>query len=777
MVTRLACLAAAGAVGVAASGEQGAAVLIGELVGIQLVGVLAAIGVGAALHRNGVLWLPESLCTTSIGALVGLAVRFGLPKLAPTMGFYSEVFTLLLLPIIIFQAGFGLPIDAYARNIGTILSLAVPGTLISTAAIAALMYGVGQAGVSLPLTLPEALAFASLLSATDPVATLATFSTLKVHPDLDALTSGESIGNDAMAIVLFRTFASTVGRELTEDTIVGAAVSFVKVLLGSVAIGLGGGLLATLLFRGANAPPLWLRLPACCRCGGGGLAARSSTPTAGSRQAAAARVAQLSLPAADGASAPRGHSSDGSSGGSSGGSTGPAVVGAADDWGRRASASAATAVGNPFRSATIEAGAAPGGGSSSGGGGGGGGGISSSSSSSSSSSRQLRVAMLRVAMLASGGGGGTPAPTPPREDSAAAGASSAITTSSEAFALGGGDSPALAAARDDAAATSLLGSGRHAGSGDDDATASYGFGTPMAQAAILLLIGYGAYVCAEIGQQSGIVAILVAGVAMQRYTSLLLDPLGVRVAQALLRQLSQLADCIVFFSIGLDVALFADVELRAEFVAWTVLACVISRALNVFPIAAAVNAAVWCRRRQRAYFARPEEELSKAAAAGAGAATAPPAAIPFNFQILLWHAGLRGAIAYASALSFPGPRADAVQSCTAAVVLVTSSLMGLSVLPMLNLLRIPFDRGDGGPTGYEHLAHAPVRPPGCVGVAELGLQRLLAGRAAFLVHHGVPDERAFARQARLAAAAGGGGAGGGSGAGGFGATAGVGKER
>ena len=52
------------------------------------------------------------------------------------------------------------------------------------------------------LRLTDALAFGALISAVDPVATLAIFSAMDVEPILNMLVFGESILNDAVSIVL-----------------------------------------------------------------------------------------------------------------------------------------------------------------------------------------------------------------------------------------------------------------------------------------------------------------------------------------------------------------------------------------------------------------------------------------------------------------------------------------------------------------------------------------------------------------------------------------------
>lgn len=57
-------------------------------------------------------------------------------------------------------------------------------------------------GLTYSLNAKESYAFGSLVSAVDPVATLAIFNALDIDPVLYMLVFGESILNDAVAIVL-----------------------------------------------------------------------------------------------------------------------------------------------------------------------------------------------------------------------------------------------------------------------------------------------------------------------------------------------------------------------------------------------------------------------------------------------------------------------------------------------------------------------------------------------------------------------------------------------
>ena len=62
------------------------------------------------------------------------------------------------------------------------------------------VYLLGVADVVYQLDFVQSFAFGSLISAVDPVATLAIFQALDVDPVLNMLVFGESILNDAVAI-------------------------------------------------------------------------------------------------------------------------------------------------------------------------------------------------------------------------------------------------------------------------------------------------------------------------------------------------------------------------------------------------------------------------------------------------------------------------------------------------------------------------------------------------------------------------------------------------
>ena len=117
--------------------------------------------------------------------------------------FDPEIFFNILLPPIIFHAGYSMKKKYFFRNIGSIFAFAFLGTAISTFTVGGVMYGVTSSVQRLEnVTFIDNLHFGALISATDPVTVLAIFSDLNVDVNLHALVFGESVLNDAVAIVL-----------------------------------------------------------------------------------------------------------------------------------------------------------------------------------------------------------------------------------------------------------------------------------------------------------------------------------------------------------------------------------------------------------------------------------------------------------------------------------------------------------------------------------------------------------------------------------------------
>ncbi|XP_046899223.1 sodium/hydrogen exchanger 6-like [Hypomesus transpacificus] len=173
--------------------------------------------------------------------------------------FDPEVFFNILLPPIIFHAGYSLKRRHFFRNIGSILTYAFMGTVISCFVIGLLMYGcvsfmkaVGQMEGDFFFT--DCLFFGAIVSATDPVTVLAIFNELRVDVDLYALLFGESVLNDAVAIIL----SSSIGAyQPTGDNTHSFQASamgksfgvFLVVFSGSLALGVATGVMTALVTK------------------------------------------------------------------------------------------------------------------------------------------------------------------------------------------------------------------------------------------------------------------------------------------------------------------------------------------------------------------------------------------------------------------------------------------------------------------------------------------------------------------------------------------------
>ena len=94
--------------------------------------------------------------------------------------------------------------------------------------------------VDYPLALLAALVFGSLISATDPVTVLAVFQALGVKVDLFSMVFGESVLNDAVAIVLSETlltFQTPMPGVSFSSRVVAAVVQFCSIFGWSLVIG------------------------------------------------------------------------------------------------------------------------------------------------------------------------------------------------------------------------------------------------------------------------------------------------------------------------------------------------------------------------------------------------------------------------------------------------------------------------------------------------------------------------------------------------------------
>jgi len=233
-----------------AEAEEESKIKWGFVVGILALGA-TFIG-GYILETAHIHWMPEAGVGLIMGALVSAsAIMMGNDVMSEHEKFDFEFFMTWLLPPIIFEAGYNMNVGAFINNIGPTMFYAFIGTFASTFVVGGICWQAGQWGWCYPLSMLASLTFGSLISATDPVTVLAVFQALGVRVDLFSMVFGESVLNDAVAIVLSRTLLgfNKPGTEVNQESIMAAAQSFCVIFGGSLIIGAFFGIASSLVFK------------------------------------------------------------------------------------------------------------------------------------------------------------------------------------------------------------------------------------------------------------------------------------------------------------------------------------------------------------------------------------------------------------------------------------------------------------------------------------------------------------------------------------------------
>lgn len=188
---------------------------------IEIIEILLIVALVAMVARR--IKLPYTVALVLVGLVIALQNQLRI-ELTP------DLVLALFLPPLVFEAAFHLQLGRLRANLTPILTLAIPGVLISTTIVGFLLAGFGI------LPLPAALLFGALIAATDPVAVIAVFRAVGAPKQLTVLVEGESLFNDGTAIVIFHIMLAYV----IEGTLspVEGIVDFFVVSLGGVIVGL-----------------------------------------------------------------------------------------------------------------------------------------------------------------------------------------------------------------------------------------------------------------------------------------------------------------------------------------------------------------------------------------------------------------------------------------------------------------------------------------------------------------------------------------------------------
>src|SRR5262247_1870636 len=160
--------------------------------------------------------------------LVGAVLAFvpGIPQLVLD----PEVVLLMLLPPLLYSSGVGMSWRGFRSNLRPILLLAIGCVLFTATAVAALCHYL--------LGLPWAVGFVlgAIVAPPDAIAPMAVMKHMRLPRQLITVLEGESLVNDATALVIFGFALSAVVSGTF--SLPAATAQFLAVVLGEIAYGL-----------------------------------------------------------------------------------------------------------------------------------------------------------------------------------------------------------------------------------------------------------------------------------------------------------------------------------------------------------------------------------------------------------------------------------------------------------------------------------------------------------------------------------------------------------
>ena len=199
------------------------------------------------LHESGICMI--------VGTIIALLSKYignTNDSLNNFVTFDDEMFFNIVLPPIIFSAGYNLKKRAFFKYFFYIVTFGIFGTIISFGSVSALIHYTNKLNFFSPFKLDGKLIllFSSVIASTDTVAAM-TFIKEDQMPKLFSILFGEGVLNDAVCIVLYRILSNFdfENKSFNFLTILSIVGSFLMMFFFSCFIGIGGGLLCSFLLK------------------------------------------------------------------------------------------------------------------------------------------------------------------------------------------------------------------------------------------------------------------------------------------------------------------------------------------------------------------------------------------------------------------------------------------------------------------------------------------------------------------------------------------------
>ncbi len=208
-----------------------------ELVLLTILTAVTALLIAAQLAR-----IPYPILLV-VGGL-GLAVTPGIPEVE----LEPELVLLVILPPLLYAAAFFTPLRELRRNWRPISLLAV-GLVLATMVTVAIV-----AHAALDFGWAEAFVLGAIVSPTDPVAATAIARRLGVPGRIVTIVEGESLVNDATALVAYKFAVAAV--VTGSFSLLDASGEFVLTVVGGIAVGIAIGAVIAAVRRRLDNPPV-----------------------------------------------------------------------------------------------------------------------------------------------------------------------------------------------------------------------------------------------------------------------------------------------------------------------------------------------------------------------------------------------------------------------------------------------------------------------------------------------------------------------------------------
>lgn len=173
---------------------------------------------------------------------------------------------------------------------------------------------------------------------------------------------------------------------------------------------------------------------------------------------------------------------------------------------------------------------------------------------------------------------------------------------------------------------------------------------------------------ASANRVAGIVSLLFCGICLKHYAYHNMSRRTQLTTKFVFTLLSQLSENFIFIYLGLSLFTDTTLEFKPLFILITIVGICVARWCAVFPLSSAINWFIRYRARRRGMEVAEE--------------------IPTNWKIMLFWAGLRGAVGVALAAGLGGPSALALKATVLVVVVLTVIIFGGTTSRMLEILNI-----------------------------------------------------------------------------------------